>query len=174
MRCSEAADAILAAAPRLGAVRLAAIDGPSGSGKSTFAAALCDELRSRGRETFLIPTDHFATWDDPVAWWPLLRDGVLEPLARGENGSYRRLDWTSGEPRPGALVTVPPPEVLVIEGVSSGRASIRPRLSFRYLIDEPGPATRLERAVTRDGESDRQNLVRWQAFERGWFAADRT
>ncbi|KAA9154077.1 uridine kinase [Amycolatopsis acidicola] len=165
---------MLAAAPRLGAVRLAAIDGPSGAGKSTFATALLDELRRRGRDTFLIPTDHFATWDNPVAWWPLLRDGVLEPLARGETGHYRKLDWTTGVPRPGALITVPPPEVLVLEGVSSARASVRPRLSFRHVMNGPDAGARLERAVQRDGESDRQNLVRWQAFERGWFAADRT
>jgi uridine kinase len=33
--------------PRLGRIRLVAIDGPSGAGKSTFAALLCEEFERR-------------------------------------------------------------------------------------------------------------------------------
>jgi hypothetical protein len=166
--------ALLAAPARLGAVRLAAIDGPSGAGKSTFAVKVVAELRAQGVLTELVSTDAFATWDDPVAWWPRLDDGVLRPLAAGERGSYRRTDWSSGQPRPGALVTVEVPEVLVVEGVSAGRRSVRPRLSHLFWLDGGGEAARLERSVARDGEASRADLERWQRFERGWFAVDRT
>jgi uridine kinase len=165
---SELAQAVLAAPPRLGAVRLVAVDGPSGAGKSTFAARLCEKLPGAA----LLSTDYFATWDDPVAWWPRLAEGVLEPLARGEPGHYVKLDWSSGRPEPGEHVTLHPPAVLVLEGVSAGRASVRPRLSALCLLGGPDPATRLERAVQRDGESSRRHLERWQAFERGWYAVD--
>lgn len=148
-----------------------AIDGPSGTGKSTLAAEAVEALGSRAA---LVSTDAFATWDDPVAWWPRLEDGVLRPLARGRPGEYRRMDWTSGTPRPGELVHIEVPEVLVLEGVSSGRRAVRSRLSRLCWIEGGTEAERLSRAVARDGEAARDELRRWQLFERGWFAVDGT
>jgi hypothetical protein len=155
----------------LGGVRLLAVDGPSGAGKSTLAAAVLAELGTRAE---LVSTDAFATWDDPVAWWPQLAAGVLAPLARGRPGEYRRVDWTSGEPRPGELVRVGVPEVLVLEGVSSGRRAVRSRLSQLCWIEGGTEQQRLARTVARDGERSRAELRRWQLFERGWFAVDGT
>jgi hypothetical protein len=167
---SEAADAILAAPPRLGNVRLVAVDGPSGAGKSVFADQLLAELP----DAVLVRTDDFATWEDPVSWWPRLVDGVLTPLASGRPGRYQRTEWVDGHPRPGAQVSVRVPGVLLVEGVSSGRRSIRPRLSHLVWCDLPDPVERLARAVARDGEACRPQLVTWQAFETGWFAVDGT
>ncbi|EOD63575.1 uridine kinase [Amycolatopsis vancoresmycina DSM 44592] len=151
-----------------------AIDGPSGAGKSTLAARVVAGLRARGRRTELVSTDAFATWDDPVAWWPRLADGVLRPLADGRPGAYRQMDWTTGVPRPGELVRVAVPDVLVLEGVSSGRASARPLLSHLCWVQGGSAAGRLARTVARDGEAARNELGRWQRFERGWFAVDGT
>ncbi len=148
---------------------LVAVDGPSGAGKSTVARALAVEMGAT-----VVPTDHFATWDDPVAWWPRLLDGVLDPLSRGEPGRYRRMDWSEGWPRLGEWITVEPTGVLVVEGVSSARRSIAPRLDLAVWVDGPDEAERLERAVARDGEKSRAHLRRWQEFERGWFAVDDT
>ncbi|MGW4488607.1 uridine kinase family protein [Amycolatopsis sp. NPDC004368] len=146
-----------------------AVDGPSGAGKSTLAAAVAEELGAG-----LVSTDAFATWDNPVAWWPQLERGVLEPLSAGRSGAYRQVDWTSGEPRPGALVTVEVPRVLVLEGVSSGRRAVRSRLSHLCWVEGGTQEARLERAVARDGEPSRADLRRWQLFEQGWFAVDGT
>ncbi|WIY04903.1 uridine kinase [Amycolatopsis mongoliensis] len=167
-------EALLAAPARLGAVRLLAVDGPSGVGKSTMAAQVAAGLRARGCRTELVSTDAFATWDDPVSWWPRLVDGVLKPLANGVEGAYRPMDWTGGAPRPGELVRVPVPEVLVLEGVSCGRTSVRPLLSHLCWLSGGPEAGRLARAVARDGEAARAELGRWQRFERGWFAVDGT
>ncbi|WP_240490873.1 uridine kinase family protein [Amycolatopsis vancoresmycina] len=158
----------------MGGVRVLAIDGPSGAGKSTLAARVVAGLRARGRRTELVSTDAFATWDDPVAWWPRLADGVLRPLADGRPGAYRQMDWTTGVPRPGELVRVAVPDVLVLEGVSSGRASARPLLSHLCWVQGGSAAGRLARTVARDGEAARNELGRWQRFERGWFAVDGT
>jgi hypothetical protein len=155
--------------PRLGRVTLVAIDGPSGSGKSTVADQLAADL-----DAVIIRTDDFATWDDPVAWWPRLRDGVLIPLAAGRPGSYVKTDWSGGQPRPGSVITVNPPKVLLIEGVSAGRRSIRPLLSALMWRELADPEERLERAVARDGEASRAPLMAWQRFENGWFAVDGT
>src|SRR6185312_5104377 len=67
-------EALLAAPARLGSVRVLAIDGPSGAGKSTLAARVVAGLTARGCRTTLVSTDAFATWDDPVSWWPKLVD----------------------------------------------------------------------------------------------------
>ncbi|MBV8932904.1 MAG: hypothetical protein JOZ47_07710 [Kutzneria sp.] len=146
-------------------MKLIAIDGPSGGGKSTYAASL---LRPG---VAVIPTDHFATWDDPVSWWPRLADGVIRPLLRGEPGRYRRMDWSGRQPRLGAEVTVEPPELLVIEGVSAGRRAASSWLSALIWIEA---VDALERAVQRDGLASRPRLEQWKAFEREWFAMDRT
>ncbi|MGQ0842287.1 uridine kinase family protein [Actinokineospora sp.] len=124
--------------------------------------------------TALVPTDHFATWTDPVAWWPRLVDGVLTPLAAGRPGRYQAVAWSDGTPRLGEWITVEVPDVLVLEGVSAGRRSIEPLLSALAWVELPEPAVRLARAVARDGEACRAELVRWQAFETGWFAVDGT
>jgi hypothetical protein len=166
---SELVSAVLNVPPRLGNVRLVAIDGPSGSGKSVLADRLVMELPTN---TALVRTDDFATWDDPVSWWPRLQKGVLEPLAAGQLGKYQRTEWIDGIPRPGPEIAVEVPEVLVLEGVSAGRRSVRPSLSVLVWCELADPAERLRRAVDRDGDESREHLLRWQRFETGWFAVD--
>jgi uridine kinase len=165
---------MLAGPPRLGGVRLLAVDGPSGAGKTTVATALVPLLTAEGAEVAVVPTDHFATWSDPVSWWPRLVDGVLAPFRNGRAGRYRRTEWVHGEPRPGAHVDVPVPDVLLLEGVSSGRRSVRDLVTLLVWVDLPDQAGRLARAVARDGESSRARLSAWQRFERGWFTVDGT
>lgn len=160
--------ATLEAPPRLGGVRVVAVDGPSGSGKSTFAR----ELVGSHPGCALVCTDAFATWDDPVAWWPRLESGVLEPLRNGRPGRYQQTEWPGGVPRLGGWVTVEVPEILVIEGVSAGRKAVQDRLSCLVWVDFPGASARLARAVARDGERSRPHLLSWQQFEAGWFAVD--
>ena len=146
------------------------LDGPSGSGKSTLADAVVAELRARGRRTALVRTDHFATWADPVGWWPRLERGVLEPLAAGRRGEYLPTSW--GEPVHPVAVEVP--EVLVLEGVSSARRQVEPHVSLCVWVELAPAAARLERAVARDGEAEREHLRDWQRVEQDWFAVDGT
>ncbi|WP_420810214.1 uridine kinase family protein [Halopolyspora algeriensis] len=173
-RFTEVGERVLTAPPRLGAVRLVAVDGPSGSGKSTVADALVAELAGRGTDVRLVRTDDFATWDAPVQWWPRLVEGVLDPLSRGERGRYRRVEWPRGEPVAGATVDVEVPEVLLVEGVSAARRSIAELLSLAVWVEFADESQRLERAVTREGEASRPHLRRWQEFEREWFGTDGT
>ncbi|GAA3995387.1 hypothetical protein GCM10022247_14000 [Allokutzneria multivorans] len=164
--------AVEAAPARLGRVKLVAVDGPSGGGKSTFAKALVEALGEH--RTALVPTDDFATWDEPVSWWPNLASGALEPFRRGEPAVYRRTEWSDGLPRTGSEVRIDTPEILVLEGVSSGRRSIRSSLSVLVWVCSGDREHRLKRAVARDGETCAGPLSRWQDFEAGWFAVDGT
>jgi hypothetical protein len=155
--------------PRLGRTALVAVDGPSGSGKTHYAAELARDLGAT-----VVSTDDFATWTDPVSWWPRLVSDVLVPIEMGKTACYQRTEWTDGRPHPGAHRSVEVPDVLVIEGVSAGRRSIFGRLSCLVWCELPDPVARLERAVARDGEQARNHLLTWQDFERGWFAVDQT
>ena len=146
------------------------MDGPSGAGKSTFAKALAKNLNAQ-----LISTDHFATWDDPTTrWWPrLIR--ALDEVAGGRPGHYRKTDWSQGFPciEQGAIVTIHPQGTIILEGFSSARKA-NTRLSAAIFVDHGDERARLERAVARDGEQSRQHFIRWQQYERGWFAVDET
>jgi uridine kinase len=158
------------APPRLGNTRLVAVDGPSGAGKSTFAKNLADELNAQ-----LISTDHFATWDDPTTgWWPRLTRALTD-VANGLPGRYRKTDWSQGFPciAEGDEVTIHPQGTIILEGFSSARKA-NTRLSAAIFVDHGDERTRLERAVARDGEQSRQHFIRWQQYERGWFAVDET
>ncbi|MGL4306316.1 MAG: uridine kinase family protein [Mycobacteriaceae bacterium] len=162
----------LSSAPRLGSVKVLAIDGPSGSGKSTFADRLMSELQ--GVHTSIVRTDSLASWENPVAWWGHLEECLLLPLSRSEVGQYQELLWVKGNPFGSRWIRVPVPEVLILEGMSSARKAGWKFLSGAIWIEEPNRRERLNRAVSRDGEHCREKLKTWQLFEDGWFAVDET
>jgi uridine kinase len=161
---------VTSAPPRLGDTRLVAVDGPSGAGKSTFARNLAEQLNAQ-----LISTDHFATWDDPTTlWWPRLVQ-ALAAVAGGEPGRYRKTDWSQGFPcvGEGPEVVIHPQGTIILEGFSSARKA-NTRTSLTVFVDHEDEESRLERAVRRDGEKYREHFIRWQQYERGWFAVDDT
>jgi hypothetical protein len=171
-RFADVAAGVLAAPAKLGPVRLVAVDGPAGSGKTTFARRLADALRRGGATVAQVHTDDLLDgWSDMVGFWARLDTGVLAPLRRGEPGEYLPYDWAAGRfgtrPR-----TVAVPDVLVLEGVTSGRAAIRAELSLLVWVEAPA-ALRLSRGVDRDGEAMRADWLRWMAGEAGHFADDR-
>jgi glycosidase/uridine kinase len=150
---------------RLGEVRLVAIDGPGGSGKSAVARRLSAALG----DAPVIGTDDFASWDDQVGWWPRLERQVLQPLGRGKPARYRAYDWDRrklGEQR-----NVAPADVVILEGVSSGRAEASDRLTMLLWV-EAGPEVRLARGLERDGEAMRDQWQRWMAAEDAFYADD--
>jgi uridine kinase len=153
--------------PSCGPVRVVAIDGPSGAGKSTFAAGLSRALGGApvvGSDEFPVP------WDgDPLTWWGPLAAQVLEPLAAGRPGAYRRYDWHSGSY--GDRMEIPVRPVLLLEGV--GAAWRGSPAAFRIWVDAPRELRRL-RAVDRDGARLAESRDRWTALEEVHFAADRT
>src|SRR5919198_4305966 len=110
---AELAAAIRARPPRCGPVRLVAIDGPGGAGKSTFAVRLARALGG----VPVVPTDDFASWDNPLDWWARLEAQVLEPLAGGRPVRWRAYDWSRRQF--GDWRELPSSDVVLLEGVSS-------------------------------------------------------
>src|SRR5260370_40485372 len=74
-------------------IRVIAIDGLGGAGKSTLAARLSPALGHAP----IVHTDDFASWDEPLEWWPRFLDEALRPLAAGTSARYRRYDWDRHE-----------------------------------------------------------------------------
>ncbi len=170
----QAGEVLLGRPPRLGRTRLGIVDGPSGSGKTTFAQRWETDIRRRGMSVVLFSSDLLATWSDPFGWFDRFDAQVLRPISQGRPGRIRLTDWTGATPAPGRWLDVPATDVLILEGVSSGRSALRGRASAMIWVEIGNRAERLERAVTRDGEISRHFLAAWQDDEDGFFAADRT
>lgn len=167
------ADRVLAARPRLGPVRLAAIDGPAGSGKTTLAAALAAALAARGADVAVLHLDDlYDGWTGlEGSLWPRLAAQVLEPLRRGRAGRYQRYDWGVG--RFDGWVDVPVPEVLVLEGCGAARQAAAPFVVLTAWVQAPADV-RLARGLARDGEAARPHWERWMRDEAAHFARERT
>jgi hypothetical protein len=75
--------------------RIVAIDGQGAAGKSTLASLLAQQL-----DAPIIQTDDFASWENPVDWWPELIARALEPLAAGEPARYDPTSWGGEEREP--------------------------------------------------------------------------
>ncbi len=176
------ASVVMRRPPRLGTVRLVAVDGPSGAGKTTFAGRLARALQGASRlryasalpaDTAIVPTDAFLDgWAEPLSVWPALRSDVLDPLAAGRPGAYHAYDWTLR--RFGAeAIPVGVPTVLILEGVTSASAGVRAQLSLAVFVTGDA-AVRTERTLARDGANIEAALRNWQAAETMYFQAERT
>jgi uridine kinase len=158
-----------AAPAGLGRVRLVTVDGPAGSGKTTLAARLSVLLEDA-------PVVHM---DDLYEGWTglspdvlrRLRVGVLDPLAAGRHGAFRRYDWDAG--RFAEVVTVPAAYALVVEGVGAGARQVDGAASLRVWVEAPRDL-RLARGLERDGPALRDEWLRWADVEERHFAADGT
>ncbi len=153
-----------ASAPPGCETRIVAIDGPGGAGKSSLALALAEPLGAQ-----VVQTDDFASWENPLDWWPELIERVFEPLREGKLASYRPTSWGGGERAP---VVVEPGGIVLVEGVSASRRAFRPYLAFSIWV-ETDREVRLARGLERDGLDARGLWERWMAGEDQYVASER-
>ncbi|NEN79273.1 4-amino-4-deoxy-L-arabinose transferase [Nocardioides zeae] len=160
---------------RLGPARLVCVDGPSGSGKTTAAAFLAHALTAAGHEVVeLHMDDQYDGWDGLGAAPGRVARDVVEPLAAGRAGRYRRYDWHTGRFAEEHVVPpVGPRSVLLLEGVGSGAAPLAAYRSLLVWIEAPA-ALRLRRGIERDGEAAAEHLRAWSRTEAVHFAAHST
>jgi uridine kinase len=146
--------------------RIVAIDGLGGSGKSSFARHLARALG----EAPIVQTDDFATWDNPIDWWPQLLERVLIPLSKGEPAQLDRSHW--GGQRDGELVVVDPTEFLILEGVTASREAFAPYVTYSIWVEAPAEL-RLQRGLDRDGPDALEQWQAWMAEEDRYCVRER-
>jgi uridine kinase len=138
--------------------KIIAIDGPGGAGKSALAARLAKELGNAP----VLHTDDFASWDNPVDWWPRLIQEALEPLSRNRPARFKRSDWENRGRE--EWREVQPAEFVILEGVSASREAFQQFLTYSIWV-ETSPELRLQRGLERDGEEARAQWEKWMAQE---------
>jgi uridine kinase len=154
---------------RLGRTRLVCIDGPAGSGKTSLAAALHAHLYDAA---VVHMDDVYRGWDtDFDEVHDRLRVQLVEPLAQGETACYQRFDWDAG--RFDDWVRLPPPGVLLLEGVGSGTTTLDPVRSVLVWI-EADREERIRRGVARDGVDVLPLWLSWMEHEKVEHARHRT
>jgi len=145
--------------PMVGTTKFIAVDGHGGSGKSSLAEILAKKLDAQ-----LIHTDDFASWDNPLDWWPLVIERVFDPIKAGAKTlSYPRSKWWPDH-HPEPVVDQPVTAIMILEGVSSLRKEFRPYISLGIFVDTPESIC-LERGLTRDSSTGKsvEELTRiWQ------------
>jgi uridine kinase len=147
-------------------VKIIAVDGHGGAGKSTIANALAERL---GAE--IVHTDDFASWDNPINWWPQLIDKVLEPIKSGAKTlSYDLSKWTPDHKRE-PVVDQPITPRMILEGVSSARKEFRQYLTYAVWVEAPRELC-FQRGIERDGEGMRGQWEKWLASEDEYIARD--
>jgi uridine kinase len=165
----EGARRVMAAAPRLGDVRLVVVNGPAGSGKTTYAAALSSAL---GGAPVVHMDDLYAGWTglEPGVW-RRLEAQVLAPLRAGRAARYQVYDWHAGQFA--EWVDVAPHVALVVEGVGSAALPVDPYAVLRVWVEVPYEL-RIERGLIRGGQAMHDNWVRFAEVEQTHFRSDGT
>ena len=157
---------ITRASPPVGIpTRVVAIDGHGGAGKSTLAARLAAALDGAP----VVHTDDFASWDQPVEWWPRLEEQVLRPLAAGRAARYQRYDWDLEQLAD--WIDLPVADVVLLEGVSASRREFTGYLALAIWVDTPRDLC-LTRGLARDGAHQRDLWRGWMDAEDAVFAHD--
>jgi uridine kinase len=158
--------------PKIGNVTFIAVDGHGGSGKSSIAAYLSDKLHAE-----IVRTDDFASWDNPLNWWPLVIERVFRPIEAGATKlSYPRSKWWPNH-HPEPMIDQPVTSIMILEGVSSLRKEFRIYLSFGIFVDTPEDIC-LKRGVKRDASigKPREEVVKlwqqWLGEENEYFQRD--
>jgi uridine kinase len=153
--------------PACGSTTVVAVDGPSGSGKTSLA----DQLAEVAGAVVLHLDDLYPGWHGLAATPPMVAHGVLDAVAADQVGSAPRWDWVND--RPGPMLIVPPTPLLIVDGVGSGAAVIRPFLSLLIWVEAPVDV-RKQRALSRDGGAYAPFWDIWAAQEAAHFRAEET
>ncbi|MFJ2956281.1 uridine kinase [Streptomyces sp. NPDC087270] len=167
MTLTEMAAGMGGLAPSCGRTRLIAVDGHAGAGKTTLARHLAAALGGSP----VVHTDDLATHEQPFDWTGRLAAQVLGPLGAGRGAVHEVYDWHAR--RFAGEQTVDAAPCVVLEGVGTGRAALRPHLALVLWL-EVGPAEARRRGLRRDGPELTPFWTGWTAAEDAHFAADPT
>ncbi|WP_204164433.1 4-amino-4-deoxy-L-arabinose transferase [Nocardioides daejeonensis] len=164
-RVADLTARLLARPARLGSTRLLCIDGRAGAGKTRLATAVARRL-----DAPIVHLDHlYPGWYGLSAALPTVRTTLLEPIAAGRAGGYRRWDWHLSQPA--EWCTVPVTSTLVLEGVGACTAPLAQLATFTVWV-EASTTRRRERALARDGATFAPHWDAWAAQEEALLARE--
>ena len=154
---------------RAGGPVVVAVDGRQGSGKTTAAAALAAQVPGAA----VVHTDDVAWWESFFGWDHLLAAGILVPLRRGQDVSYRPPAWDRRS-RQGSIDVAASAPLVVVEGVGASRRGLTTLLDMAVWVQaDHQEATR--RGIARDGGTPEAAAFwhEWAAEEERFLAVDR-
>lgn len=154
---STATDTIVHAA-RQYARPVVLIDGRSGAGKTTLA-----QLVGKRLDASIVALDAiYPGWDGLAEGVDRARRGLLEPLSRGESGTWQRWDWQRNADA--GCEHVAADRALVLEGAGILTPATAQLSDVRVWVEAPAEL-RKQRALRRDGDSYRPHWDRWARQE---------
>lgn len=149
---------------------LLAIDGRSSNGKSLLASRLATQWPGAA----IVHTDDVAWWHSRFGWEGLILDGIIRPIRRGADVSYRPPAWHLRD-RPGAITVPGDAPLVIIEGVGSGRRSLHEELDAILWVQTDLDVADARNAVrVAAGEIDQAGYEGWMAEEIPFQEAERT
>ena len=146
---------------------IVAVDGRSGSGKTT----LVERLLARLPDSDAVHTDDVAWHLSFFDWAAELREGVLEPLLRGEAVRYRPPGWVARE-RPGAIAVPIGRSVVWVEGSGSSRRALSDLVDASIWVQCDNLEAR-RRLLARDGQEESGLHREWEEQEIPFLLEDR-
>ena len=187
LRSSAAVSSILdMAAERRAAVDrpiVIAIDGPSCTGKSILATGVA--LRSgasmlEGDDFYrtmlprLTVSQREAMSDAEVVGavidWERLRDEALLPLRAGRSATFRPYDWNADDGRLAQTKTIPPADVIIVDGVYAARPELADLVDVAVYLGVD-PQTRANRQAARHDDPGWARF--WERGETHYFGVIR-
>jgi uridine kinase len=144
---------------------LVLVDGRSGGGKTTVAELLAEALSGA-----VVHTDDVAWEQSMTDWDHLLVSGVLDPWRSGRGVSYRPPAWVAHDRR-GAIEVPANADVLVVEGVGAGRASLASLADLVVWVQSDRVEAR-RRGIERDASYGTRTPEEAEAFWEEWMAAE--
>jgi hypothetical protein len=119
-------------------------------------------------------TDDVAWWHSPLGWENQLIKGVIEPLRRGEAVDYRPPAWDA-RGRQGSIRVPGDADLVVIEGVGTGRASLSQLVdAVVWVQSDLGITERRNHERVAAGELEPAGYEAWMAEEVPFQAKERT
>ena len=149
---------------------LICIDGPAGSGKTELAQALAQQLIDG---SVVHMDDLYEGWANPFdsKLFDRIRDSIVLPHLQQLPITFAKWDWASD--CWGPAQTLESRKTLILEGVGACAAPVRQLADVTVFLDAQ-PEQALERAIARDGQQLRLQLLQWQVAQAEHFAHDQT